>query len=130
MSEITRRNIEQIFDINLDIAGYTNRVTKIKGDSVKCLTDLIKSNTEICSYDFIYVDGSHTCIDCYTDMVLSWLLLKSTGVMAIDDYMFNIDMLPTKPFSIPYLGVEHFLTKYEGKYTIINKGYRLFLQKL
>jgi predicted O-methyltransferase YrrM len=131
MSEMTKRNIEQLFDVNVAIAGHTDKVTKLKGDSVDCLIDLIrKGDTEIGSYDFIYVDGSHKCIDCYTDMALSWSLLKPGGIMAVDDYTFNVDILGVKPFSIPFLGVEHFLTKYIGKYTILNKDYRIFLQKL
>jgi tetratricopeptide (TPR) repeat protein len=123
------RNIEHIFDTNLAIAGYNERVTKLKGDSVKCLIDLIKKGEEE-KYDFIYVDGSHKCIDCYTDMALGWSLLKPGGILAVDDYTFNIDKINTEYLNIPYYGIVHFITKYEGKYTIINKGYRLFLQKL
>jgi tetratricopeptide (TPR) repeat protein len=125
--EMTKRDIEQVFDVNIAISGYTNRVTKLKGDSVDCLIDLIRKSEK---YDFIYVDGSHKCIDCYTNMALSWSLLKPGGILAVNDYIFNTELLGTEPFSIPFLGVEHFLTKYEGKYTILNKGYRIFLQKL
>ena len=60
-------------------------------------------------------------------MALSWSLLKPGGILAVDDYTFNIDLLGSKPFNIPFLGVEHFLKKYECKYIILNKSYRIFL---
>jgi len=79
-------------------------------------------------YDFIYVDGSHKCLDCYSDMILAWKLLKKGGVMGVDDYMYNLSA--DNKFNVPFEAVEHFMTKYQGKYNILYKGYRIFFEKV
>lgn len=98
-------------------------ITLIEKDSTLALKDLI-SKKEI--FDFIYIDGSHTSIDTAIDIVLSWLLLSVGGILAIDDYLFipfeNKEDNPKK-------AVHYFLKKFEGEYTILNLGYRIFLQK-
>ena len=78
-------------------------------------------------YDFIYIDGSHLSFDCYSDLILSWEILVKGGLMAIDDYLYN-DKGPV--INSPFEGVNHFLKKYEGKYNLLHKGYRVFLEKL
>jgi hypothetical protein len=37
-------------------------------------------------YDFIYIDGDHRSTVIFTDMVLSWPLLKIDGVMILNNY--------------------------------------------
>ena len=46
------------------------------------LCELIEAGQQ---FDFIYVDGSHKCLDCYGDMILAWQLLRKGGVLAVDD---------------------------------------------
>jgi hypothetical protein len=58
-------------------------------------------------FDFIYVDGSHKCLDCHYDLLLSWLLLKKNGILAIDDVIWNLDTTDD-PLNIPYYGCMHF----------------------
>ena len=79
-------------------------------------------------YDFIYVDGSHLMLDCYLDLILSWKILNKGGILAIDDYTYNIDS--GNKLDSPFEGVNHFLKKYENEYILLNKGYRVFLQKV
>lgn len=122
------KNVEGIFHKNMRIAGLTNRVKAYKGDSVEVLLDLVEKK-EI--FDFIYVDGSHKCIDCYTDMALAWRLLTIGGTLAIDDYEYcNTSVEAGKVLDYPKKGVDHFLEKYKGSYVIIGKSYRLFLKKI
>jgi predicted O-methyltransferase YrrM/glycosyltransferase involved in cell wall biosynthesis len=128
LGEMKSRGIEQTFYDNVGAAGAQDRVTALKGDSVERLLDLVRQGK---SYDFIYVDGSHKCIDCYTDMALAWRLLRRGGVMAVDDYLFKVDVAQGgQPLAAPFYGVEHFLEKYGGKYTLLSKEYRVFLQKI
>jgi hypothetical protein len=59
--------------------------------------------------------------------MFSWRLLKSGGVMMIDDYIWLLNV--ASPMDIPYYAVNHFLSVYEGQYVILYQEYRLCLQK-
>jgi predicted O-methyltransferase YrrM len=124
---LEERGIESVFHENLRRAGVSGRVVALKGDSVEQLLDLVEQKER---FDFIYVDGSHKCIDCYTDMALSWRLLKTGGTMMIDDYLYCSERV-TSGFVLDYpmKGVDHFLSKYEGQYRVLAKGYRVCLEK-
>ena len=76
-------------------------------------------------YDFIYVDGSHKLLDCYSDLILAWQVLNKGGIMGIDDYLWNSGDLLNSPFE----GVNHFLKKYEKEMNVISKEYRVFVEK-
>ena len=41
------------------------------------------------SYDFVYVDGSHSTADVLEDAVFSFGLMKLGGVIAFDDYLWD-----------------------------------------
>ena len=85
-------------------------------------------NREGKTFDFIYVDASHTAGDTLIDVVLSWTILNKGGVLGIDDYLYiprNNDINDR-----PEIGVNYFLNKFSGQYIILNKGYRIFLQKI
>jgi tetratricopeptide (TPR) repeat protein len=127
LRNIQENNIEQVFYQNIQKAGMSERVKALKGDSVDRLLELIEKKE---SFDFIYVDGSHTCLDCYTDMVLAWKLLVSGGVMAVDDVMYHYEkVLAGDLLGYPLKGKEHFMTKYAGQYDVISDSYRLFIRK-
>jgi len=139
LKNIEELNVEQVFYQNIEKAGMKNRIKPFKGDSTDVLLQLVQESPityrdnngvshYIWGFDFIYVDASHKCLDCFVDCILSWKLLKKGGIMGIDDYMYNVgyrDIL-----EIPFEGVNRFLEKIKGKYEIINKGYRIFIKKL
>jgi predicted O-methyltransferase YrrM len=122
-SSMIENNIENVFYDNLKSSGFDNRVIVIKGNSCDVLLDLIKQNK---SFDFIYVDGSHLLLDAYTDIFLSWELLKTGGILAIDDVQYNSEQLLESPFK----AVEHFMNQYNGQYKILHLNYRAFLEKI
>jgi hypothetical protein len=93
-------------------------------DSTDALTRFFKDGI---IFDFIYVDGSHLLLDCYSDLVLSWIILEKGGLLAIDDYTYKFDC---NLLDSPFEAVNHFLTRYKGKYKLLHKGYRVFLQKI
>ena len=121
---IEENKVEQTFYKNIKKKKMENKVNVLKGDSFEMLIKLLKKNEK---FDFIYVDGSHKCLDCYCDLLLSWELLNIGGILVIDDVLYNkeIGILES-----PYEGVVHFLRKYENKYKILNNEYRLFLEKM
>ena len=124
LRNIKQNNIEKIFQDNIQSVNMTDRITVLKGDSANILIDMLSSYKNY--FDFIYVDGSHTLIDCYMDTVLSFNLLKKGGVLAIDDYFYNRNVI----LESPYEGVNHFLRKYDKYIKILSKDYRVFLEKL
>jgi len=126
LHNIEINNIEEVFYRNVKKAGLEERIKAIKGKSSDVLLELI---CECMQYDFIYVDGSHKCLDVYLDLFLSWQLLKKGGVMAIDDYMYGADVLSENPYAYPYEAVNKFLKDKEGKYNMIDMNYRVFLEK-
>ena len=125
---IEETNIEQVFYENIKNAGLAHRVTSLKGDSVDRLTELIRGGK---TFDFIYVDGSHACLDCYGDMILAWKLLCKGGVLAVDDVLYNYDrVLAGDHLSYPFMAKKHFMEKFAGQFRTISDSYRLFIQKL
>jgi predicted O-methyltransferase YrrM len=78
-------------------------------------------------FDFIYVDGSHLSFDCYSDLIISWRLLENGGILAIDDYLYNME---GDVVDSPFEGINHFLNKFQKEIKILHKGYRVFLQKI
>lgn len=122
LTKIEETCILKSFLKNVQTSGLEKRVCGICQDSTTALINMIKYND---GYDFIYVDGSHKLLDCYTDLILSWRLLKSGGIMGIDDYLWNNKDLLGSPFE----SVNHFLKKYENDINILAKDYRVFIEK-
>lgn len=122
VSNLQENNIEQIFYNNIKVAGIQN-MNVFKGDSGDILLNMISENIK---FDYIYIDGSHLLMDCYTDLILSFNLLNKGGVIGIDDFLYNKDILLESPF----MGVEYFLNKFEKKINILHKSYRVFIEKI
>jgi tetratricopeptide (TPR) repeat protein len=116
--------VEASFYKNVKTAGLEERITGIKGDSCDVLFSMLKENRE---FDFIYVDGSHLLLDCYADLILSWRLLAKGGMLAIDDYLYNVS---ESVVDSPFEGVNKFLKKHQHEIKIIHKSYRVFVQKI
>lgn len=64
-------------------AGFENRLNKIVEDSHVLLPKMEATHKDF--FDFIFVDGDHTQEGAAKDISQSWLLLKSGGMMMIDD---------------------------------------------
>jgi hypothetical protein len=115
--------VEKSFYKNICTFGLENRITSIKSVSTDALIKFIKDGS---TFDFIYIDGSHLLLDCYSDLVLAWVIIEKGGILAVDDYLYKKDSILDSPFE----AVNHFLKQYEGKYKLLHKDYRVFLQKL
>jgi len=75
-------------------------------------------------FDFVYVDGSHSSKNCYFDMILGWTVLKSGGIMAIDDYAWP---LQSEDQTSPKEAVDLFLQRKD--YVLLHKNYQVWLMK-
>ena len=123
VDKIKENHIEQIFYNNIEKSGLQHLFTVKKGNSFNVLLDLNKKNSK---FDVIYVDGSHTLLDSYTDILLSFELLEKGGVLIIDDVPFNKEDSMNSPLE----GVKYFVEKYGRRIRILKNGYRLFIEKL
>jgi len=78
-------------------------------------------------FDFIYVDAHHTSASAFLDCELSWPLLKSGGILAIDDYEWlhpdGVDI------HAPKLGIHMFLDRHDGEYKLLVKNQQVWLRK-
>jgi len=115
--------VEQSFYNNINTFGLQDRIIGLKQDSTNALINFIQNKK---MFDFIYIDGSHLLLDCYSDLVLAWSILEKHGIIGIDDYLYKKDSILDSPFE----AVNHFLKRYEGKYNLLHKRYRVFLQKI
>lgn len=68
-------------------------------------------------YDMIFVDGGHKSKEVLSDLVLSWELLRTGGVLVIDDYIWMGS--PDIVLDSPKMGVDSFLSCFAGEFTII-----------
>jgi predicted O-methyltransferase YrrM/tetratricopeptide (TPR) repeat protein len=122
LSRIEETQVVKSFLKNVMKSGLETRIVGLKQESSIALLNMIKMDEK---YDFIYVDGSHKLLDCYTDMVLAWKLLNKGGIMGIDDYLWN----NTDVLNSPFEAVNAFLKKYEKELVVLSKEYRVFLEK-
>lgn len=116
-----------LYDLNISRTKASHRVTKRVGLSEDQLVKLEKN-----SFDFIYVDGSHQQVNVLQDGVLAWRLLKNGGLMTFDDYQIAehpIDIL-LQGKDRPEVGINAFLTVFEGRYCLIHSGYQVTIQQL
>jgi predicted O-methyltransferase YrrM len=95
----------------------------IEKDSVKGLAELISHNA---SFDFIYVDGSHTSPDTLTDACMAFQLLKSNGVMIFDDYLWEMH---TGVIRSPKAGIDVFTMLFSEQCKVILNGYQVGILK-
>lgn len=125
LNVIDNYGVKTSFYNNIKNSGLDNRIKGLQIDSTTALIEFVRDNKK---FDFIYIDGSHLLLDCYTDLVLSWQILEQNGIIAIDDYTYNTDN--QNILLSPYEGVNHFLKVFKGKYKILEIGYRIFLEKV
>ena len=123
-NNIVNLGVEKSFQHNVRLAGMQDRIKGIKGDSTEVLMNMIKSADK---YDFIYVDGSHMLLDCYSDLLLAWEVLNVGGLMAIDDYFYKVN---DGILVSPHHAVNKILEKYKDNIKILHTASRVFVQKV
>lgn len=78
-------------------------------------------------FDFIYVDAHHTSASAFLDSELSWPLLKSGGLLAIDDYEWQHP--DGVEIHAPKLGIHMFLDRHEGEFDTLKVNQQYWLRK-
>lgn len=107
-------------------ANVGSRVTKVKSLHEPFL---LKEIANASLFDVIYVDGDHNAPAVLSDMVLSWKILRTGGVMILDDYKW--DGGGTKPRKVaPKHAIDGFIASYITQLRVLHHGYQVILQKL
>ena len=122
MSEVEGR-----FRANLILAAEKfpeRRVIQSKGTSVRELARWLTQDKT--SFDFVYIDGSHTAPDVLTDACMSWPLLTKGGMMVFDDYMWGN---PRDALHRPKISIDAFTNIFGETAEIIHVGYQLVVRK-
>ena len=108
-----------------NVSKYEDKVKIHRGMS----GDILKSDFEKDTFDFIYIDGSHTAYDVLQDAILAHSLLKVGGIIIFDDFGWK-DPNNLHPTNSPELGVTCFYNAYELFYNTIFQGYQIgFIKK-
>jgi predicted O-methyltransferase YrrM len=97
-------DVENLYDTRM---SKFDNVIKFKGTSDSYF-ESIKDKKEI--FDFIYVDGSHKRDDVYNDAINSYKHLKKGGVIAFDDFYWNIG---EDESLIPHYAIKKFINQYD-----------------
>jgi len=91
--------------------------------------DILKMKFESNTFDFVYIDGSHTAYDVLQDAILVHPLLKSGGIIIFDDFGWK-DPNNLHPTNSPELGIICFYNAYKLFYEPIMQGYQIgFVKK-
>ena len=94
---------------------------KFKGTTV----DFFKQNTK--TFDFIYIDASHKKIDVSVDLEESWKILNKNGIIACDDYLWELD---SDPELIPHYAINEFIENHKEEIEVLINNYQLWFKKL
>ncbi len=89
MSEVEARFKQNVKEAR-DKSHKAHSLVVKKGYSELALAELIVTGHQN-YFDFIYVDGSHETNDVLSDAVMSFKLLRKSGVMVFDDYLWAVD---------------------------------------
>ena len=75
-------------------------------------------------FDFVYIDGNHSKYNCYLDCVLGFHMLKYDGILAIDDYGWDLFY---NDGTRPKEAIDKFLNNPNVR--LLHKGYQVWITK-
>lgn len=107
-----------------NVAEYGTKCLVMRGESKHALSTLIGTGHHD-TFDAAYVDGGHYAHETISDMVMAFHLLKSGGVMIVDDYTWS----SPKTLHPPKDGVDGFLLAFRDKVDLIFRGYQVAFVK-
>jgi len=110
-------SVEQYYD-----SRFKNQSKVIKNKMTS--DEFFNQNTK--TFNFIYIDGSHTALQTALDGLNAFKVLEPGGVMAFDDYEWREG---GKPFLEPKRGIDAFLSICEGEIQILETGYQIWVTK-
>ena len=121
-SEHNHIDFEQVLTHYEERIGPYRRVVRLKMSS-----DQYFAGDNEGGFDFIYIDGDHTAEQVARDADSAWLLLKSDGILAFDDYGWGKDL---PPHTTPKPAIDDFLQAHTGEYTQLVDSYQVWIKKI
>ena len=128
--------VEARFDRNVGLARrnatHAVRLHKHKDTSSRALAALLGSQ-DPCSFDLVYVDGSHRAPDVLSDAVMAFRLLKIGGVMVFDDYLWHLEPDGTQDaLNMPKPAIDAFVNIFQRSLRVLPDLplYQLYAEKL
>ena len=119
-SEHEKINFAQVEDYYFTrTSGYKN-LTTFRAKSQYVLSSLKEG------FDFIYIDGDHTAKAVAQDAIYAWNILKPTGILAFDDYLWGRDY---PEHTTPKPAIDNFLEEHKGQYKLLVDSYQIWIQK-
>lgn len=114
-------------DFEKVLAYYEARITKYqKVIRLKMTSDKYFTGEIADRFDFIYIDGDHTAVQVERDAENAWKLLKPSGILAFDDYLWGRDLPPE---TTPKPAIDRFLELHAGEYNHLVDSYQVWLRK-
>ena len=114
-------DLEERFRSNLKMSGFKGKTTVVRGRSQQALQAL-----PLRSFDIVYVDGSHTLDDTFSDMILSWELLEDGGLLILDDYEWKYDIADDLR---PKAAIDAFVNAFWKRIETVYKGNQDLIRK-
>ena len=117
--------LEKRWSHNVELARKKTQTCKMyKNKSYDALAQLI---TEKATFDFIYVDGSHTAPDVLADACMCYGLLRVGGVVLFDDYQWPNTLGELK---CPKPGINAFAFVYAEQVQPVISNYQVAFKKI
>lgn len=120
------QEVREQFLRNRASSGREGSIQLDEGLSVEVLAWMIANEGYWESFDFIYIDGSHTAENVLTDAVMSWPLLKVGGVIAFDDYEWG----DGRSLKTPKQAIDAFERIFSPRLDLLRSGGRKILRKV
>ncbi len=105
-------------EVKHNLTEYAHRALVISGDSNRILPQLIELNVR---FDTAYIDGCHYADWTMNDLVHTFKMLNSGGIILIDDYAHPEYRIAER--------IDNWITEHKRECQIVHKSYRIAIQK-
>lgn len=114
------KDVKSIFISNIEAIGASRKMNLIP-----CRSSMAAKTLHEDEFDLIYIDGSHDQKDVLIDLCHMWPLLKSGGVMIMDDYEYNIPAMNI----ITKLAIDSFYRIFAKEIIVLHQGWQMIWRK-
>ena len=120
--DLSFSRVEQEYNAISEKYIKDGKVVKVKNTTDK----FFESLPEHLEYDFIYIDADHRADSVTKDYLNSFKHLKSGGILAFDDYEWNLHL---EPEMIPRFAIDKILIDYADQIEEIDRGWQIWIVK-
>lgn len=115
------KEVEQRFDANTK-----GRVTKFKGLVSDYLAAAIARKER---FDAVYIDADHDGCATLQSAVLSWMVLRTGGILIFDDYRYEVPQKWSIGKIDTHFGIDAFLTAYCLRMRVLHRAAQVICRK-